>query len=204
MMKKITYQFYLAECKHLVMFACGLWLLNSCVAIAPVNTCFESTRILSKGQMECMGSYTAYFINSSDESENVNNNLGLRIGYGFSDKFDLKLRYEHLIPALDDDDININYFALSPRFSLKKDRITAALDLGKYFSSAENEETESTTVISPRFAFGNSTGKKFDFTLTTKLDIFPEEKEDNTFLGINFGCGLSSDLDKWAFVPKSE
>ncbi len=202
-MKKINYSAFLTGCKIPGIFACSLWMLYSCASVAPVNTSFESARTLSKGQIECMGNYSAYYYNtSSDGTENINNNFGLRIGYGFTDKFDLKLRYEHLNPAQESNDININinYFSISPRFSLKKDRIAGALGLGKYFYSTNNESSVSSTVISPRIAFGNSSGKTFDITLTTKLDIFPDDHE--TLWGVNVGCGFSSDLDKWAIRPE--
>ncbi len=199
-MKKNNYQSIMTGCKVLGILACGLWLLSSCVSIAPVNSSFESTKILPKGQIECMGNYSTYYYNNSDGTENVNNNFGLRVGYGFNDRFDLKLRYERLNPAQEGEDININYFAISPRFSLKKDRITGAVDLGKYIYSVDNEGSESSTFISPRIAFGNSSGKNFDITLTTKIDIFPDD--DETLWGINLGCGFSSDLNKWAIRPE--
>jgi hypothetical protein len=58
--------------------------------IVPVNTSMESARMLGTGNVEVTGSFSSYSLSSDGESVGINDNIGLRVGYGLSDKVDLK------------------------------------------------------------------------------------------------------------------
>lgn len=73
-------------------------LLFAC-AFAPVNNQYEKAGTLKKGNVELSGSFTGYRAIETAGSINTNNNLGFRAGLGISDKFDLKFRYERLMPG---------------------------------------------------------------------------------------------------------
>jgi hypothetical protein len=202
---------------------CGLWglaismgLLQSCVSMAPVNSTFESAQTLDKGQVEIMGNYSSYSIRDKDEmetetisKEKVNNNFGFRVGYGISDRFDLKFRYERLRPELqeDKDQVNgINYFTLSSRYSLLEDHIAAAVDLSLYGARTKPDEYSETNlemqfVITPRLAFSYPSTKNFDFTLGTKMDIFTDG--GYAYWGWNLGCGISPGEGNWMLRPEA-
>src|SRR5688572_23022553 len=100
----------------------------SCVSVAPVNNHFEKAGTLQKGNVELAGHYTTYNARVEGESEAANDNIGFRFGYGVSDNFDLKFRYERLIPAYISDEFNgANYISVVPKFSLKKNTIAFLL-----------------------------------------------------------------------------
>ena len=71
-----------------------LFFFSSCVV--PVNTSFERAATLGKGNFEAGGSFSHYTGFSEGESSSLHDNLGLRAGYGISDKVDLKIRYERI------------------------------------------------------------------------------------------------------------
>jgi hypothetical protein len=186
-----------------------LWLVCSCVSLAPVNTSFDSAKTLNKGQVEFSGNYSPYYLNAEDDNgnkvtEKVNDNFGFRFGYGIIDRLDLKFRYERMLPRLLEDKYvldGVNYFALSPRYGIVKNRLAGGLDLGLYtYTMKQSNTSESYFFISPKLAFTYPSGKKFDLTLSTKIDIFPSDQE--TIWGLNLGCGISSDLEKWALRPE--
>jgi hypothetical protein len=69
------------------------------LCFAPVNNQYEKAGTLKKGNLELSGNYTRYSASGGGGTESTNNNMGFRVGYGLSDKFDLKLRYERLSPT---------------------------------------------------------------------------------------------------------
>lgn len=169
-------------------------LLASCVA--PINTTYESARMLGKGEIEVTGNYSHYSASSEGESDAVNNNFGVRLGYGINNKINLKLRYEGLISTYEDADM-VNYLDIAPKFQIIEGKIAATLPLGLYFTGDDSK-----FVISPKFMFTYPANDKFEVTLATKADIFPED-ESNVYLGFNLGLGISSDLNRWAIRPEA-
>src|SRR6187397_2950944 len=68
-------------------------------AFAPVNNQYEKAATLKQGNFELSGSFSEYSDGGVGGTESTNRNFGFRAGYGVSDKFDLKLRYERLMPS---------------------------------------------------------------------------------------------------------
>jgi len=188
-------------------------LITGCVSMAPVSNSFESAKTLDKGQIDAMGNYSIAFVSGKDESgvkqtNQTNNNFGFRIGYGITDKFDLKLRYERLLPVTQDDKntLNgVNYFGLTPRYAIVKDKLTAGVGLGLYsFKVKETEDTDAFSdsyfAISPNLAFTFPSEKNFDVTIGTKIDFFTED--GGSIWHLNLGLGISSDASKWSLRPE--
>jgi hypothetical protein len=207
---KNKYLRLLKNSSMIAMIICCMWLIDSCVSMAPVGSNYESAKSLGKGNIELMGNYSSYSLRTEDEYEekgieNVNKNYGFRIGCGISPRVDLKFRYERLIPALqeDKDQLNgANYFALSSKFSILENHIAAALDAGfyTYTLKEDNQHSEEIFFFTPRLTLTYPTGKYFDLTLNAKIDLLPSE--GLSYLGFNLGCGISSDLDKWSLRPE--
>lgn len=177
-------------------------LFTGCVA--PINSTFESAKLMDKGGIEVQGSYSRYYGSSLDDDDNnTNNNFGAAVGYGISDKFTAKLRYERINVTssesffdIEVDEFSMNYFELSGKYSFVEDRIAASLPIAVYES-----EGELLFGIDPRvfFTFGKS--QTFEFNIVPKIHIlFGDEIE--TTPGINFGFGISKNLKEWAIRPE--
>jgi len=188
-------------------------IITGCVSVAPVSNSFESAKTLEKGQGDLMVSYSYASISYEDENgvkqkDQTNNNFGFRIGYGITDRFDLKFRYERLVPALQEDKevINgINYFGINPRFAIVRNKLTAGLGLALYGyktkeSEFTDEESGSDFAISPNIAFTYPSDRNFDITISSKLDMMTEG--GGNFWHINLGFGFSSDDSKWSIRPE--
>jgi hypothetical protein len=166
-----------------------------------VNSSFESARTLKKGEVEFTGHYSSYSYNSSgyDEEEassgKLNDNLGFKVGFGISERVDVKLRYENIIPV-DQEGANVQYLSLSPKVNIVKGVFAGSLGMGGYFADGE-----SYLFLGPRFHLSKAlANNQIEPAFTAKADIFPE---DGTILvGINLGFALSSDLNKWALRPE--
>ena len=174
--------------------------MTSC--IVPVNTSMESARMLGTGNVEVTGTFSSYSLNADGESVGINDNLGLRIGYGISDKFDLKLRYVHLFTSNDfEENPNVSYLALAPKVSLKEKKIAITMPIGLYFAKVDGESMD-TWFVSPRliytYPFPND---KVELSISSKADFYFEEDSDPS-IGFSLGAGFSSDFSKWAIRPE--
>lgn len=176
------------------LLAAVLLMATSCVI--PVNTFMESARTLEQGAVEFTGSYAKYSISDEGESESLNSNFGLRVGYGLTDRFNLRVRYIRMIPEGEDGG-SVNYMAVSPKFSLKENVFALTTPIGAYFG-----EGDPTWFFSPRIILTHSLpNDKFDFSFSSKVDFYLEEDVDPT-IGFNIGAGLSTDLNRWAIRPE--
>lgn len=181
--------------------------ITSCVSVAPVNNHFEKAGTLKKGNVELAGHYTTYSARVEGESEAANDNLGFRFGYGVSDNFDLKLRYERLMPAYVSEEFNgANYISIVPKVSLKKNAISFLLPLSYYFYKITDENAITTKEhvysIAPQFLFTHTNKlNRIDLTGGVKGDFVFNGGSD-FLLGATIGAGFSKDLDKWAIRPE--
>lgn len=190
------------------LFIC--WCLGGCVSVAPVNSSFESAKTLGKGNVELAGNYSSYSMKGTNyegekESVKTNNNFGFRVGFGVSEKVDLKFRYERLIPADKENREEVkgvNYFAFTPKFAIYKKFIAGYTDMGMYtYRASDGSYSDVIWFASPRMAFTYPSGKYFDLTLSPKLDFYFGSGTSVNW-GVNLGWGLSSNLDRWAIRPE--
>lgn len=182
-------------------------------AFVPINNQYEKAGMLKKGNIELSGNVTGNSITGGGESEIINKNVGIRAGYGISDKFDLKIRYERLIPtkANEVEFSGSNYFSIVPKISLIPDRLSLLIPLSRYTFKDEFSDTkrkESLNSIAPQILY-TITGakKKNDLTFGFKTDfLFGGGGEDGggaaVIPGLTIGAGFSSDLSKWAIRPE--
>lgn len=182
-------------------------------AFAPVNNQYEKAATLQKGNMELSGSYSSY---SASGSEKTNRNFGGRFGYGVTDKFDLKFRYERLMPTdglkgtdvFDEGQIKrVNDFAIIPKFSLVPQTLSLLVPISHYGFKEEVDGKESKGVlnsIAPQILYTTTNKKnRTDFSVGFKADcLFNDEGGAGVLLGTTLGAGFSSDLDKWAIRPE--
>src|SRR5688572_12205374 len=120
--------------------------LFSC-AFAPVNNQYEKAGTLKKGNLELAGSLTGYSFVVPGDGTTANTNYGFRAGYGISDRFDLKLRYERLIPSnnFSVEDISgiitdINFFSLVPKIALIPEKLSFLVPISHYSYKTEIDE----------------------------------------------------------------
>lgn len=184
----------------------------SCVTVAPVNAGYEKAGTLGKGNVELSGNYTHYIVSSEGESEAINNNYGFKAGYGLSDKFDVKLRYEKLMPVDQEEGskFRANYVSVIPKISLTDRKLSFLMPISRY--NLKDEDPDGTKVkdhsysIAPQLirTFTSKTNQA-DFSIGLKGDYIihsGEDAENDFLLGFNLGAGFSSNLDKWAIRPE--
>ena len=187
----------------IILFVSALW--TGC--FAPINSTFEGAKLLDKGEVELQGNYSRYYFPFEDEfGGNTNNNVGVAIGYGVSEKFNMKLRYErmHVITQdwdffdLDGGDFGMNYLELGNKFLLREDKIAFSMPMAIYFTNFNNSPLFS---LDPRFLFTIGGTEKFEFNIIPKAHVFIGDGVA-ILPGFNLGFAFSNDLNKWAIRPE--
>lgn len=184
--------------------------LYSCVSVSPVHGSFERAATLGKGNIELSGNYTHYVATGDGESAASNNNYGARIGYGVTKNVDLKLRYEKLVPADEEEraTYKINYFSVIPKVSIVEKKLSFLMPVSRYnYTEDESGEISKDHIysIAPQF-IGTLTSAKntadVSFSIKGDYAMYGHDQGSDFFVGFNLGAGFSNNLDKWAIRPE--
>lgn len=171
------------------------WFMNAC---APLFSDMQSARLVGENQWEITPGYTAIGLpEEKGEAGGSVNYLGLQGAYGFSDRVDLRFRFEHASfkePQEIDGD-NFIVLGFGPKISLVKDRVALFLpihsDLGPIFQ------------FLPTFLFSIPVNQnKIEFNPSVKHIINFCSGCWQPLVAFNMGAGFSSDLSKWAIRPE--
>jgi len=160
---------------------------------APVFSDMQSAKLAGKGNFEATPGFTTNSLTEEGETEHIQDHFGFQVGYGLSNRFDLRARYEHVRVA--DDGGNTNVFGIGPKLSLLTDRIAAYIPVGFAFGGDVDgiEELE----VQPTLLFTVPVGKYIEINPSLKGII------GDDFYGVfNLGLGISSNLGKYAIRPE--
>ena len=197
--------------KNMIMtvIAFTIMCLPSCVSLLPVNNQYEKAGTLQQGHTEVSGFVTKYDRHGYGRTENSNRNYGFRAGYGFTDRFDLKLRYERLVftPHFDGKLTGAHYFSFIPKFAVAPEYFSVMIPFSTYSVSSfydGNKHKTRVNSITPQMIFSvTNRKKKVDLSLAMKMDyLWGYDSDNNVFLGASLGAGFSTDLRKWAIRPE--
>jgi hypothetical protein len=196
----------------------------------PVHAMYEKAGTLGKGRMEIRGHYTTNIVlgnnpfSQSSKNENIfGNNAGLHFGYGFSDKVDVKLRYEHSsmpdVVILSNQDFNSQrnrdyFFSIIPKFSLKAETLALLVPLSFYNFTSKQPALSNYIFRENSFSFAphlirtlSVKENKIDFSTSVNGEVV-YSKDDyrltqlSIYSGFNIGAGFSNNLALWAVRPE--
>jgi hypothetical protein len=187
---------------------------------APLNLSYDSAKTLDKGQLEVQGAYSRYYAaNDTLSSALINDNYGFTVGYGITDKFTMKFRYEYMKPTVTFQKIfgdisdsfkgmnSMSYFEVNNKLRLVKDNLSLSLPLGAYIYNSTVFDIKNGGMgwlsFDPRLyiSFFRSTNI-FELTIVPKAHVLVGSFGGYGMLGISLGIGLSSNLDRWAIRPE--
>lgn len=104
---------HLSQFRILLIFGSAILLFPSC---APVFSEMQSARMLGKNRFEVTGSYSSVSFADDGESDQVQTNVGTQVGYGITDKVEIRGRFEHI--KVNDLDETVNVIGFGPKISL--------------------------------------------------------------------------------------
>jgi hypothetical protein len=193
-------------------------LMGGC--FAPVNLTYDSAKTLNKGQIEIQGMYSSYNVtNDTLKTALINRNYGGSIGYGITDKYTMKIRYEYIDPTITFQKIfgdisedftgmnSMSYFEVTNKLMFIKNNLTLSLPVGAYFYNSKVIDVKNGGMgwftFDPRLyvTFFRQTNI-FDLSLVPKLHVLVGTFGAVVIPGISLGMGLSSNLDKWSIRPE--
>lgn len=183
-------------------------LFTSCASTLPVNSYYEKAGTLKKGGVEISGSATRYSVSHFDRTEFNSQGGGFRAGYGVSERFDLKLRYEKQKVSTNFDGRlrEYNMISLVPKYALLPGRISIMLPVSRFSNKNQSYDTrysEKYTSVSPVLLFTLTDRKKLaDVTMGLKSDFLFGTEESTWYGGGFIGAGFSTNLDKWSIRPE--
>jgi hypothetical protein len=158
----------------------------------------QSARILPRGEWELTPSFSYVSFSIEDESDHIQDQYGVRVGYGLSDAAELRATFEHI--AVEDEPNSFNMLGVGVKFGLVRDQIALYLPVGLLFG--EDLDVSETWTIAPTLLATLRPSQRFELTPSLKA-IYPFASEDpELFLGFHLGAGISTDLDRWAFRPE--
>jgi hypothetical protein len=182
--------------------------------LTPLNNDYETAKSLGKGNFEVSGNLTEYSPSNNWGSLYA----GGRIGFGITQNFDLKLRYEHgdewtVGEGATKESFKGNYIGLVPKISFSDNRFGFRVPVGIYNQQHTVNGTKNRSSIfsiTPTFTRTFFTPKKdnrmnADFSISVKGDYqnFSDASLKNEFNpGITIGAGVSRNLSKWALRPE--
>lgn len=175
-MKNLRYSFLFAL---LLIF-----LTSNCVTIFSE---FQSADTLGEGNTEITPAASIVNFSNDGESDHIQTNIGVQVGYGVSEVTDLRFRFE--APSYGDDLSTFGeIFAIGfgPKVQLIEDKVAAYIPLGLAFG--EDIETSDTYEIQPTVIF--------TFPLSSNAELNPSAKvivpfnDRDTALALNLGFGI--------------
>lgn len=186
--------------------------LASCVSVTPVLNSFEKAGTLGRGNAEALASYTGYNETAYGNSVHSHNSYGFRAGYGLTDRFDVKVRYEHLKPVWQrgQTELSTNYYSFIPKLALAPGFLSLSLPLSHYTYQELVEDkaiTRKVNSIATQLHFTyTAPSKKVDLTGGLKADLVygwrGYETEHDLLLSTSIGAGFSNNVDRWAIRPE--
>lgn len=189
-----------------------LFLLASCVSVTPVLNSYEKAGTLGSGNAEAAASYTGYNTSAYNRSTHSHNNWGFRAGYGFSDRFDLKVRYERFTSTFLQGrrEPAAHYFSLIPKVALAPRVLSLSLPVSRYtYTELVDDKAIARQVnsIASQLHFTyTAPGKRVDLTGGLKADfVYGQrggQKEHDLLMSTSIAAGFSNNVDRWAVRPE--
>ena len=164
---------------------------------APVFSEMQGARLVGKDNHELTAGYTSVSVSDDDDSEGLQEELGLQYAYGLSDRTDFRFRYSHI--SLENSDYSFNVIGFGPKFSIKKDVAAFYLPVG--FAFGEDIEVSESWQIHPTLLYTLPLGKNFELNPSAKA-LIPVGNDGDILVAFNLGAAFSTDFSKWAIRPE--
>ena len=163
---------------------------------APVYSDLQTARTVGKNRVEIIPVYTAYNLYHEGDNAFKQYNIGIQTGYGITERFDIRFRYEVLWYKEHGDGEKV--LGIGPKYSIVRDKIAFSMPIGRVLGYGYQNSWE----IHPTCLFTLHVWKeKIDFTLSPKY-LISLSRYGGSYPAINFNISISNNLKKWAIRPE--
>lgn len=182
----------------LMLIGVALYIGSLTACVAPFSD-LQSARLVGPDRIEVTPSYSAVSLSVDDETEKVQNNFGVQVAMGMSDRADIRFRYER-VNFDDSDGEGMNVLGLGPKFGLVTDRVAVYVPVG--FAFGDDIETSETIQVHPTLLLTMPLNQYLEINGSGKALIPITEREIDDLLAFNIGLGASSDMERWVVRPE--
>jgi hypothetical protein len=172
-------------------------------ACAPVFSDLQSARTLPRGKAEVTPLFTTTSFVDDDESEHVQNHLGLQLGVGATDRLEVRGRYERIFLDGSDEDgdsVGTNVVGLGPKVVLVRDRLSLYVPIGIAFGGGV--DTSQTFTFQPTLLASFPAGHYVEIDTSAKANL-PFQQDLLRGFGLNLGLGLGPRGGPWSIRPEA-
>jgi hypothetical protein len=178
-----------------VGFAVAGPVVSSLAACAAPFSDFQSARLVDRGAVQLTPSYSYVQASSEGEREKVQDEFGLQVAAGVSDKAELRARYT--LVSIEDD--RVSTLGVGPKFGLIADRLALYAPIGFGFGS--DIEVAESWQFQPTLLWTLGGSRSFELTGSAKALVWLNNDADN-LVAFNLGAGFGPDVSRWAIRPE--
>jgi hypothetical protein len=184
-------------CRFIATIPVAALLTTLSSGCAPFIADQQSAKLLAPGSLEVTPSASYVSFSHNGETEHVQTQFGLRLGYGFSSLVELRGMVEHV--AIENGG-STNILGAGAKIGLIPDRVSIYLPLGLLIGGGV-EAGESWTAV-PTLLVNAVTTPTFELTPSVKLLVPLTGDNREVLVGLHLGAAISNDLGRWALRPE--
>lgn len=173
----------------------GSVLLAGCMP--PPFSELQTARLLQPGQTEVTAHASRVSAHEEGASDDAQGEFGLQIGYGVSERVNLRGRYVLLNPSADADAVNVVGFG--PKIGIVRDYAAVFLPVG--FAFGGGVDAGDTFQFHPTLLLTLPASPHVEIYGSGKA-LIPLSNGGDVLGAVNVGLGLSTDLSRWALRPE--
>ena len=176
----------------------------------PVN--FDGAPTLDKGQLETSLYFSGSYLSKNGWAYLKVHTPGIKVGYGITKNFDLKLTYSRDYYAFhfegissDFVDAKMNNITLSPKISFFNGKFAVKAPLTiMLFNNTYEDKLEAYYMFTPRLIGSFHYKQYVEFSMSPFMETFFSSQSDPSwFVGGNLGFAFSSNLKIWSVRPEA-
>lgn len=156
----------------------------------------QGAKLIQAGAVEATGLFSSVSRTDDGESTHLQNHIGLRTAIGVHDKLNLRFSYEN---AFGSDIDAIHVLMIGSKAPIMTDWVALYIPLSVAFGSGVS--TSESWQLQPTALFTVPLSDNLEFNPSAKW-IVPFSSDQGNLIAVNFGAGISTNIDKWVLRPE--
>jgi hypothetical protein len=160
----------------------------------------QGAGLVGKDRYEITPSFSTVTFHDEDESEHIQSHYGIQVGYGISDRADVRFRLERIQLDTDgDESIGATVVGIGPKIGRRHGSVALYLPIGMAFG--EDVEEDETVEFHPTLLTTIPIARGIEFNPSVKMLIPLSRENADILVAVNLGFGLG-EVDRFAIRPE--
>jgi hypothetical protein len=167
---------------------------------APVFSDLQGAGLVGKGRYEITPGFSSVSFSNDDESEHIQNHYGVQVGYGMSDRADIRFRLERIqLDTNGGDPAGATVLGIGPKFGKRHGTVALYLPVGMAFG--EDVDEDETIEFHPTVLTTIPISDVLKINPSIKALVPLNRDNADVLVALNLGMALG-DPDKFAVRPE--